>query len=97
MAPNMAPNMMHMMNPYLGMNMNMAAYGMQFMQQQPQQVPAVGYGVYNAAPAAAPAAAAPAASASSAWAEYKTEDGSSYYHNKETGVTQWEKPPGFKN
>eukprot|EP00922_Rhytidocystis_sp_ex-Travisia-forbesii_P018981 GHVS01028183.1.p1 GENE.GHVS01028183.1~~GHVS01028183.1.p1 ORF type:complete len:258 (-),score=31.32 GHVS01028183.1:69-842(-) len=31
----------------------------------------------------------------SAWTEYKTDDGSCYYHNLVTGVTQWDKPIDF--
>lgn len=34
----------------------------------------------------------PTPSRNSAWTRYLTEDGRPYYHNKGTGVTQWDKP-----
>ena len=30
-----------------------------------------------------------------AWAELITDEGERYYHNEESGITQWEKPEGF--
>lgn len=26
------------------------------------------------------------------WTEYKTDEGKAYYHNSQTGVTQWQAP-----
>lgn len=55
--------------------------------------PAAGGQYAYGAPAAAPAA-APAPVAKSAWTEYKTDDGRSYWHNPTTNTTQWERPAG---
>jgi len=46
----------------------------------------------GAAAAAAPAAAAPAAAGGSEWSEHKMPDGTPYWYNATTGVSQWEKP-----
>jgi len=40
-------------------------------------------------------AAPPAAGGGSEWAEYKMPDGTPYWYNSTTGVSQWEKPPGM--
>ncbi|KAL0485267.1 pre-mRNA-processing protein [Acrasis kona] len=41
----------------------------------------------------APSAATTPGSSASDWAEYQTEQGQTYYHNKVTQTTQWTKPP----
>jgi far upstream element-binding protein len=50
-----------------------------------------GGGAHNPPPAAAPPAAA-----ANEWTEYKDDEGRSYWYSSKTGVSQWQKPPGFR-
>ena len=37
----------------------------------------------------------PAVEESGGWSEHRTRDGYSYYHNSQSGESQWERPEGF--
>jgi far upstream element-binding protein len=61
----------------------------------PQQAYPGGYAQYQRGGGGGYAAPPPASPAAPVWKAAASQDGQTYYYNEATGVTQWEKPPGF--